>query len=218
MRILVALALLAMSTSASAVTIGNLYNTGVDNSKVALVANGIDQHWVNGEGAAYVSGTNGVFPVATNWLADDATSRWVTPTRNAGDSLDPTTDGIYVFSTSFSLSGFKPGTASFSGRFLSDNVVDAVFLNGTQIAGPGGSFTNWTSFSSAGAVFASDNRLVFRLRNFAMNGGNPAGLRVEFLASNVSAVPEAATWMTLVAGFGLVGAAARRRRMSSVTA
>ena len=216
MRILVALAVLAMSSSASAVTIASLYNTGVDSNKVAVVANGIDQHWVNGEGAAYVSGTNGVFPVATNWLADDATSRWVTPTRSAGDSLDPAADGVYVFSTSFSLRGFKPGTASFSGRFLSDNTVDAIFLNGTQIGGSGGSFTDWTAFNSAGAVFASDNRLVFRLRNFAQNGGNPAGLRVEFLASNVSAVPDSATWMTLITGFGLVGAAARRRRIASI--
>ncbi len=44
---------------------------------------------------------------------------------------------------------------------------------------------------------------------------------VEFwsgLTFGISAVPETATWMTLIAGFGLVGAVSRRRRSNIVSA
>jgi hypothetical protein len=50
--------------------------------------------------------------------------------------------------------------------------------------------------------------------------GTPDGLPPFSLLDGVSvaAVPEASTWAMLIAGFGLVGAAARRRRMSTAAA
>jgi PEP-CTERM motif len=112
----------------------------------------------------------------------------------------------------FSLAGFNAATASFTGRFAADNKVDSILLNGFDI-GSGGSFKTWTSFTSTGASFlAGLNTLDVVVRNFRQNGGNPSGLRVEFTSSDVSAVPEPASWAMLIAGFGLVGAASRRRR------
>jgi hypothetical protein len=55
---------------------------------------------------------------------------------------------------------------------------------------------------------------------FFANGG-PNGLPPFALLDNVvvnDAVPEASTWVMLIAGLGLVGAAARRRRLSAVAA
>jgi PEP-CTERM motif len=54
---------------------------------------------------------------------------------------------------------------------------------------------------------------------FFANGG-PGGLPPFALLDNVSVtdVPEPSSWVMLVAGFGLVGATARRRRLASVAA
>ena len=50
-----------------------------------------------------------------------------------------------------------------------------------------------------------------------MPSGNPSGLRVEFLDSAVTAVPEPAAWALMIGGFGLVGAASRRRAKVATT-
>ena len=223
MRFAIALAAAAITAAtftnaASAVTISDLKNTGAG---YALGTNGIDNNWrLNTEAAAYVSGTNGVFPVATNWIADTETSRWITPTNNAGDSLDPVANDEYFYSTSFDLTGYNVSTSAFTGRFSADNGIVSIRLNGNMIAGNGGNFTSWTNFSSAGGVFnAGVNTLQFTVTNFGQATGNPSGVRVEFLGSETGAVvPEPASWAMLIAGFGLVGAAARRSRRVTTTA
>ena len=186
---------------ANAAVITSLYATGVDNAGVATTGNGVDLHWSLADGTAYTGGTNGVFPIGP-WLADTAASRWITSTPNAADDVG----SPFVYSTTFSLTGFKAATASLSGRFAGDNGVTAIFLNGTQISSGADGFSAFTAFNSAGATFlAGTNTLTFNLRN----DGGPAGLRVE--VGGTAAVPEPATWGLLVVGFGFVGFAARRR-------
>ena len=212
-----AFAAMTFATAASAATITGLKNTGAG---YVLGTNGIDSNWKLDSGAAYVSGTNGVFPVATNWIADTETSRWITPTPNAGDSLNPVVDDQYFYTIGFDLTGFNVSTSAFTGRFSADNGIVSISLNGNAIAGSGGNFTTWTDFSSTGGIFnAGVNLLQFTVTNFGQQSGNPSGLRVEFLSSEtgVNAVPEPKSWAMLIAGFGLVGAAARRRR-SALTA
>ena len=67
---------------------------------------------------------------------------------------------------------------------------------------------------------AGVNVLQFTVTNFGQPTGNPSGLRVEFLSSEtgVGAIPEPAAWAMLIAGFGLVGAVARRRRSLTTAA
>jgi len=203
------IALAGMSPVAAA-TITTLYNTGVDASGTAVTGNGADSHWTLNGGAAYTGGTNGTFPIGP-WLAETSTSRWLTPSANAADSFNPSADGIYRYTETFSLTGLKAATATLSGRFASDNTIDAVLLNGTAITGSGGSFQSFTTFNSTGGTFnAGVNTLTFVLRNFAQNGGNPTGLRVE-VTGTAAIVPEPAMWGLLVVGFGLVGVATRRR-------
>jgi len=209
-----AIAAAMVAVPAGAAVITTLYNTGVDAANVSVGGVGaVDLHWTLAEtgGPAYASGQNGVFPIGP-WLAEDAVSRWLTPTPLAGNTLDATADGTYSYTLAFSLDGFKPGTASLSGRFAADNEVLGITLNGTPITGSGGGFNSWTAFSSAGGSFVSGvNLLTFRVSNFGQADGNPSGLRVE-LGGNAS-VPEPQSWMLLIAGFGLVGAAARRRKV-----
>lgn len=211
-------ALIAAHVPVHAVTITGLYNTGVDGSGVAVPGVGaVDQHWTLAGGTAYVSGQNGVFPLNGPWLADNATSRWVTPQPRAGATLDPVANGLYFYNLAFSLAGFDPATASFVGRFAADNQVTRISLNGNVLAASGGGFRSWTSFVANSGFVAGLNNLQITVTNVGQQSGNPSGLRVEFTGSDVTAfppLPEPASWTMMIIGFGLTGAAMRRRQAS----
>lgn len=214
--VVLATAMLAgVAAPASAVVITGLYNTGVDGSGVAVAGVGsANLHWSLTTGPAYVSGQNGVFPLDGAWLADTTTSRWITPSTLAGASLDPVQDGLYFYQLNFTLAGFNPATAQFAGRFAADNLVTEIRLNGNLLAASGGDFRGWTDFAATSGFVAGNNVLQFVVTNEGQAEGNPSGLRVEFLSSNVApagGVPEPASWAMMIAGFGLVGAAMRRR-------
>ena len=205
-QILLAGVAAAMAAPASAAPIVDLYNTGLGTAGTA------DPNWTLTGGTAFRGN-----PINRNWLANNATSRWLTPAANGNQSFDPTSNGNYAYNLVFSLAGFRPGTASFAGRFAVDNRVSSITLNGITINGSGGTFNTWTNFSSlANAFVAGNNTLTFNVVNAARRTGNPTGLRVEFLSSDVSAVPEAATWAMMIGGFGLLGLALRRRTAQSV--
>ena len=68
---------------------------------------------------------------------------------------------------------------------------------------------NGGTAASAQAAFLAGldgGRVYFNLHNSAFPGGEIRG--------NLNAVPEPSSWAMLIAGFGLVGAAARRRRVA----
>ena len=66
----------------------------------------------------------------------------------------------------------------------------------------------------AGSSFvAGANTFEFVVTNLSQNGGNPTGLRVEFTDSAVTPVPEPGEWAMMLAGLGIVGLIARRRRL-----
>ncbi len=217
-----ALLALAMSSAASAGPILGLYNTGVSNNGATTSGQVAEPHWtmsVTGGTApatAFNGGVNGNFPIGP-WLADSMTSRWVTPSANAGASYDPFADGLYTFSLNFTLPGSAPqaaraaGTpaARFTGQFAVDNTVTGIRLNGNTITGSGGGFGSWTAFAANSGFLAGTNTLEFDVLNGAQNGGNPLGFRAEFLTS---AVPESSTWAMMIGGFALIGTAMRRRR------
>jgi hypothetical protein len=201
--------------AAAVVPIAGLVNTGVTSGGGSVTVGVVqDANWLlNGVQVPWNSITNGSFPQGP-WLADDSVSRWVTPAANPAQNFDPTVDGFYNYSIAFDLTGLVPGSASLSGRFAADNEVTAITLNGMQITQGGtGGFTFWTSFSASSGFVSGPNTLQFTVRNFASGGGNPTGLRVE-VAGTALAVPEPASWTLLIAGFGLVGALARRRHKS----
>ena len=82
-------------------------------------------------------------------------------------------------------------------------------LVGSLVANPGASdwfaigFGTVVTLAAPGSVYAMVNDTFHR-----NNGGA--------FTANVSAVPEPASWAMLIAGFGLTGAALRRRRMAAV--
>lgn len=204
---MIAAALALASLSAHADTIGGLYNTGLGQSGSA------DTHYsLSSEvsSTAYIS-TEAAWPVNDGtWLHNSDTSKWITPLLNQGQSLDPSVDGTYTYTLSFDLTGYNASTASFTGRFAADNAV-SIKLNGAEIASAVG-FGSWSNFSASNGFVAGANTLEFVVTNYHLGSGNPTGLRVEFASSNVSAVPEPATYGMLLGGLALVGAVARRRK------
>jgi hypothetical protein len=210
LHLLLATGALVASSNANATTIVGLCNTGQNQTCTGLRSgNGVDFNWTvtpsqNGSG-------NGFNPANVNssWLGANTTSRWITPTNNGTATIAA---GTFQYSLVFAIaSGFNPATASFSGRFAVDNTVDAIRLNGNLISGSGGTFTGWSNFFANNGFVNGSNTLTFTVRNLTGGGANPSGLRVEFLQSNVAAVPEPATWMMMLFGFGLIGGLLRRR-------
>ncbi len=72
--------------------------------------------------------------------------------------------------------------------------------------------------SGAGYFFADYTGADTTRAYFLTNIGQANGTGALVTGFNVGAVPEASTWAMLIAGFGLVGATARRRKATAITA
>lgn len=121
----------------------------------------------------------------------------------------------------------KGGTFSGSAAFLAEDSLDyndygyVRLISGGDVielffrdiaSGPGvgvGAFgyTEWTSFST---VLAAGTYTVEAGAANGLDGENPSFLLVDNF--QMKAVPEPGTWALMIAGFGLAGAALRRRR------
>ncbi|MBJ7313741.1 PEP-CTERM sorting domain-containing protein [Rugamonas sp. CCM 8940] len=199
----VALALSSIG-AAQADSINGLVNTGA-------AAGLVDSNYTLSSNVSYVTANDGAFPFPY-WSANTSTSRWIMPTALQGETFDPNSNGTYTWHLGFDLSGFDAASASFSGRFAADNAATA-YLNGHALGTTYGfGESSWASLSASSYFVNGVNSLDFVVTNYAQNGGNPAGLRVEFNSSNITAVPEPETYAMLMAGLLLVGVVARRRK------
>ena len=172
-------------------------NTGVD------VLGGLDQAWTVSTISSSITYSGQAFTVLNStvpppgysgaWVTNPA-SNWDSATLGAsGTGLDQSTDGTYVYTTTFSATL----GATLSGMFAADNEVTAIFLNGKQIyfqpPGLPNQYGYWTDFSG---TLAASNILTVDVTNYAYDGaaGNPTGLDVVF-------TPLPSTWTMLIAGF-----------------
>jgi len=204
----------AMSSASAATTIAGLVNTGTGTSGTQ------DTHYSLSAASSdtTISSTvptitsNGQWPI-NPWIANSDISKWITPTASQSQTFDASTSGTYTYSLTFDLTGYNAASAAFTGRFAADN--GAVIKLNDHVIATGDGFTDWTSFaaSSTSGFKSGINTLDFVVSNWAQNGGNPTGLRVEFASSSVTAaVPEPETYAMMVAGFALLGATSLRRR------
>lgn len=189
------LMLLALPTVASAQFSG-LFNTGVDNSSVALVTGSADSHYTvleNGSAPAIVA-------------AGFYTSGYIWQNVN-GDPGHLT----LTFRTTFTfLPGYNPLTATLQGKWYADNLGLDIIVNGTGSGqtNPGGTF----NFILTSGFVVGVNTLDFVVKDL----GAPGYLEVtDFVgtATAVSTVPEPATVVLMAAGlFGVAVVGARRKR------
>ncbi len=217
LRSFAVLSLLSATVFAQAASIGGLKNTGADS---ASGSQDLNYALVGSPTTALIIGGYGWDAASINaaWDANNATSQWLTPEQDGNASLDPTVSGFYTWKLKFDLTGFDSSTASFSARYRTDN-AGTVSLNGTNL---GANITDpqsysssvpWMAFSASSPLFVSGvNELTFTVQNDFQPVGNPSGIRVEFLSSMVSAVPEPEGLVLAMAGIGLLSLSASRTR------
>jgi len=212
---------LALPTVAfgQAVSIPDLYNTGVDDSGNPLAEDAVDPHYTlvepsNIVGDAYVTTSAGGFPVGP-WLGDNALSTWLTPATNANGPGNGDGSPSYWYETSFDLTGLDESTALIQGKWSSDNNGLDILLNGqsTGFTNPL-QFADWSVFTlsaDAGHPFvAGVNTLQFVIQNGGgeENPDGPTGVRVEM--EGRAFVPEPTS--VALAWLGLLGLLSLRRR------
>ena len=195
-----------------ALPIAGLVNTGAglpDNSQDSNYVLTVTQgSTVLSSNQGYVADQAG-WPDASPWIGANGLSKWLTPFEDESTTLDAQVDGIYKWTLSFDLTGADLSATSFSGRWAADN-IGTVLLNGINIGSSLG-FSSWSGFSAASGFIAGINTLEFLVTNQAQSSGNPTGLRVEFLQTSTSSVPEPESYALLLASLGVLGAVSRRR-------
>ena len=196
-----ALLMVSATSPASAATITGLWNTAVDGSNNLLVDGSVDTHYVlNGSDAPIV------YNHPAYLTAGDA--RFIGAEANGGYTSNPNT-----YTLTFDLAGLNPLTAALSGFFAADN-YGSVYLNNNLLAAQPAqtiyeNFQKLTSFSATAAQFVSGSNV---LKFVVTDTGPPSALIVSGLSGMAMAVPEPASWALMIVGFGLAGAALRRRR------
>lgn len=157
--------------------VAGLFNTGVDNSRNALPDGANDPHYqiiVNADGVP-ISGIvedSTAFPiVAGPWIANTASSKWIGPRLNtAGAAGLASGGGIYVFHTTFDLTGLDLATIVITGGWAIDNAGIIIQVNGVDVPGSanGAGFGGLTGFTlnPANSSFVNGiNTLDFVVRN-----------------------------------------------------
>lgn len=213
----VAAALLSIAGAANAEIIPGVYNTGLGVNGAALGAGDgqVDANYkiTSTNEAGVVVGGSALTYYNPAYLKDGPLSRIVNATGNGNGTGGTTT----TFSTIFSLAGFDALNATLSGQVLFDDTGE-IYLNNNLLGSYAG-FNSLAPFGTNQNFFnAGANTLSFVLHN----GGGPeafqvAGLTVTAERTAVAAVPETATWAMMLAGFGMIGFAARRRQSAKTT-
>lgn len=205
--------MIAFAGVGHAATITGLYNTGVDDSHVALVGgNGLAElHYTIFSSTS--PGFDGDAPqtfYTAPYAPNDGDSRWISLT-GAGTPVNNTT----VYRLTFDLSGLDHTGAAINGFWGVDNQGE-ILLNGASTGNAlvgvvTGNFSSLHAFSINSGFQSGLNTLDF----VVVDNGGVTALRVDGLSgeANVAgAIPEPATWAVLVMGFFSLGSALRTAR------
>ncbi|MES2469161.1 MAG: immunoglobulin domain-containing protein [Verrucomicrobiota bacterium] len=176
--------------------IPGIYNTGVDDTGAALADGDFDPHYIlqiNPGGTDQVPATvhsSTIYPiVAGPWLANNATSKWISSLADSVSASGLAFDGgegpgTFVYRTTVDLTAFYLPSVKITGGWASDNLGLALRVNGTATGLVNtAQFPALTSFtiSPANATFVQGvNTIDFLVQNQDVTAG-PTGLRVDQL-------------------------------------
>lgn len=158
-----------------------------------------------------------------NWIGvTDDDARTVLPYAPSDPGHLDDAGGLYIFRTTFDLTGFAAETVALNGFWAADNLAE-IFVNGVSTgisrSGTGDVGYDLQPFAlTPGSFLSGINSLEFHVTNlnYQADPGNPVGLLVQGmeLEGTPTAVPEPGTLLLLA--MGAIGAAATRRRQGSV--
>ena len=218
--------LLVWSADCFAGSISSLRSTGYDSAGRAVLS-GIDGNYrlarhdfVGPFGAAY-DPLNAPAPVTLGtvydpavpvpvvssphpaWFAGNSQSRWVSWANSSGSSNS--SGRLFVYQTTFDLSGYDLSTVEITGRFGTDdfgwaylNLPDLVSPGASHRIGSHGNFSSFSPFAISGTnphLRTGRNTLSFYAWD---SGGGVTGLRVEVLSATgdrTMIAEPAATWL-----------------------
>jgi hypothetical protein len=194
------IALLAATGQAQAVTV-------IGATKI-VVTNSVPTWLQIGELQAIQFGTGTNVALASNGGTATASSQYA-PVSGASKAIDGSINTNY-----FTTPGiYHSGTAS-AGEFLQINLAAATDLASLTIYGrsDGG---NGARDKFNVSIFNSANTLIYS-GGLDASGLNGLPVAVTFDAPPVGPVPEPATWLTMLAGFGAMGFTMRRKPSETV--
>jgi len=204
------LALLA-ARSVSADPIPGLFDTGTSG------VGSLDSHYAGSSATPA-----GVAPYGGVWVAAPAGSAWISQHASLGNALNVgnVSPVPFTYTTTFSMAGLDPSTASLTMNVASDNGLQ-VLLNGNSFYNPGdtgsSTYNQLHAISTSSGFLPGTNTLTFIVTNGSGSGGNPEGLLVSGLQGTAAAnaVPEPAS-LAVWGAISVLGAAFgwRRRRSS----
>lgn len=187
-----------------------IYNTGVDNSGMALGPILQDPHWTIGGAQAFTS-----YDPGGGWVANNTSG----PNQSAWIGSTDSPSVTYTFLQTFLL----PANAtqlSLEGQWATDD-LGMLYLNDQEILGSATQFlpdpwTGFKSFSVSDPSFfnlGGTNTLKAVIDNI---GGGPTGFQAQFNGSYTPAVPGPLPLLGAGAAFGFSRRLRRRLRQSSL--
>jgi len=176
--------------------IPGVYGTGLDATGNSLPDGVADIHYVlsassdpNFPGPDALVITNG-WPIQTGvWVVNGPNSRWIAPSSNQRQDVDPTqgnAPGDYTYQTTFNLTGYDLTKVSLVGSWAVDNTGVDILVNGVSSGFTSTGFGSLTPFTITSGLVAGVNTLDFVVNNAANvndpSSPNPSGLRVDLKA------------------------------------
>ena len=193
-------------SSAMAVPIAGLFNTGVNPVGNALVGAGVpDPHYnvIASPSGAFVPVTvdDTVFPFPP-WVPNTPFSRWIGPAAQFANGPA----GFYTYRTTFNIpSNAILSTVMISGLWGTDDPGNDIQINGSPTFQTSLGFTALAPFSINSGFVVGLNTLDFLL----FNAGGPTGLRVDRIQGKFQ-VPEPGGIVVAIGGSALLLLRGRR--------
>lgn len=167
-----------------------------------------------------ITGPDNSFDYYQGSLAVNNHNQLVVGFVRSGDRTHPIDGRISILAKSFNTNANGTLTATSGELLIKQSPVDSYHL-GSPFGSPAAGRQRFGDYSSVTLDPTNDQRfyVINEFADFFNNaaGGNPAGSGFARFGTfvgiiGVSAIPEPANWAMMIAGFGLVGGAMRRRK------